>query len=238
MNEEKFLEKIIDHPSKPILQFFINIRNLERSLDLSSWAFHIFPEDFLQHFPDHLDDAPIDLEDWNDASDKFSEVLSLMCNQFFIAHFGFVETFIDDITKELYNIFFDEINSEKITSTGEVVLEVLKTEKYEDVTSNIFSRLQLLKNFTGWSNTTLKDIKFLITKFSTIRNTIAHSVGKIKSLKKVEHILSPEIIKKDIIQLDFKTYQNYSEGMLNLCIRINNDIVEKNPKISDFTSKK
>lgn len=238
MNEEKFLKKIVDYPSKSIVQFLVNIIKLRKALDLTSWAFHIFPEDFLQNFPDQLAYAPIYLEDWDDATFKFYEVLDIMYNQFFIAHFGYVETFIDDLTKELYDIFYNDIDGTKISSTGDIVLKVLRQDRYEDISSNMFSRLLLLKNFAGWSRSIFDDIKIQINKYGTIRNTIAHSVGKIKSMKKVEHILSPEIIQKDHIQLDSKTYQNYSDGMIEICIRINNDIVSKNPKLTDFMNRK
>ena len=59
MDLNEFSYKINGHISKPILQFFVNINNLKKSLDLTGWSFHIFSEDLLQHFPEEIDSAPV-----------------------------------------------------------------------------------------------------------------------------------------------------------------------------------
>jgi hypothetical protein len=238
MKSDDFLDSVMEFPSKSIIQLYINIEKLKKFLDLTFWAFHIFEEDFLQHNPDTLDDAPVNLRDWRDAGDKLFDVLYIMYNQFYIALFGYVETFIDDLIGEIYSVFFKDLKNVKMSNTGDTIISILKKEKHEDFNSSIDSKFRLLKSFANWNNSQLDDIRFTMKKYRTIRNTIAHSVGKIKNMRKVEHILSPEIIQKDQIQLNHETFNGYSEGLLKFCIRINNDIVKNQPRISEFINKK
>jgi len=238
MNISEFIDKCREFPTKAIFLLYFNLSNINDYWNFIDWSINTSQDVLLcnPHFIDEEQDF-FNVDDEDEAVEKLDRLKNIFYNQMFVLLFSYVEIFINEFIKEIYDAFFKEIKRVDLSSTSYQLLKYLKKDKDEIIRSNIPNKLRFIRNFVYWDDQYFRQLKDRLRLYSIIRNSITHNENKVSIHEK--KFIPPGILNKDdTIQINKESYKQFYSDLLNYCIEINNQVVKNNPILKIKTKDK